>query len=157
MGIRPGNLLPKHRRVTIRLEPVATVMINNNNENLYDSIYEDAYDWIVTGPEIKEQETEQSNKILRQQMRVLKRTKGKLCKNGCGKWIYLQEDTNGKWHPHNKDDNEFHRCSKKPSTYKCHNCGKNIVFDRDKVSESGKSIHLNESDHSPHQCLNDPF
>jgi hypothetical protein len=138
------------------------VQIDNEDEDLYHSINEDplnegTYDWIVTGPETKEPETEQSNKLLREQMREPKRTKGKLCKNGCGKWIYLQEDRNGKWQPHNQDNNEFHHCSMKPSKYKCYDCGNSITFDEDKLSESGKPIPLNKSDLSPHQCPNDSF
>jgi hypothetical protein len=112
----------------------------------------------VTFPLDPEEESPESiGNPLNDEIRALKRTKGKLCKNGCGEWIYLQEVTKGKWQPHNQDDNEFHRCSKKPSNYKCHNCGNNIAFDRDKVSESGKPIPLNESDNLPHQCPNDPF
>jgi hypothetical protein len=131
--------------------------IDNNYRDLYCSgcIDEDGGVTFPLDPE--EESPELVGSALNDVMHALKRTKGKLCKNGCGKWIYLQEDAKGKWRPHNQDDNEFHRCSKKPSNYKCHNCGNNIVFDGNKVSDSGTPIPLNESDHLPHQCPNYPF
>jgi len=135
--------------------------MSTDNEDGYldDPLYRDAYDWIVEGPpeEDTEPDTESSNKFPQEQSHVLKCTKRKLCKNDCGKWIYLQEDRAGKWKPYNQDDDSFHRCSKKPSKYKCHNCGHNVTFDQDRVSKSGKPIPLNESDLCPHQCPNDPF
>ena len=138
-----------------------SMLIDNEDGYLDDPLYRDAYDWIAEGPDIPEEnaepDTESSNNFFREQSRELKRTKGKLCKNGCGKWIYLQEDRNGKWQPHNQDNNEFHRCSMKPSKYKCYDCGNSITFDEDKLSESGKPIPLNKSDLSPHQCPNDSF
>ena len=125
------------------------------DENLYNSIHEHSADdgrYILERPG-----GDSSNATLQRQMHELKRTKGKLCKNGCGEWIYLQEDENRRRQPYNQDDNEFHRCGMKPSKYKCHNCGNNIAFDQDKISDSGKSIPLNKSDLLPHQCPNDPF
>lgn len=90
--------------------------IDNGVEDIYhslgeDPLNEDAYDWIVAGPETKEHETEQSNKILREQMRGLKRTKRKLCKNGCGNQIYVQEEKNGSWQPYNQNDRMVHGCN----------------------------------------------
>jgi hypothetical protein len=129
---------------------------HNDNEDLYHSTNEDVVD-DQNGDGTSYPKGQDGELSLEQEMRELKRTKGKLCKNGCGKWVYLQEDVNGRWQPYNQEDNEFHRCSKRPSKYKCHNCGNNVTFDQDKVSKSGKPIPLNESDLLPHECSNDPF
>src|SRR5918996_2806915 len=128
---------------------------DNKDDSSYHSKLGNGVDSGQYNPEGSDREL--SNRVLQQQTPELKRTKGKLCKNGCGSWIYLQEDGSGRWQPYNQDDNEFHRCSKRPSKYRCHNCGNNIAFDQDKVSKSGKPIPLNESDLLPHQCPNDPF
>lgn len=133
--------------------------VDNNNKDLCHSIHEHVLDnRIADGTYYSKRQGGKSfDKTLEEQMHQLKRTKGKLCKNGCGRWVYLQEDESGRWRPYNQDDNEFHRCGMKPSKYKCHNCGNSIAFDQDKVSNSGKPIPLYESDLLPHQCPNDPF
>lgn len=61
--------------------------IDDEDGYLDDPLYRDAYDWIAEGPpeENTEQDTESSNNFSRELSRLLKRTKGKLCKNGCGK------------------------------------------------------------------------
>lgn len=125
---------------------------HNDNEDLYHSTNRHMIDDQI-GDGTSSPKGQDGESSLQQHMRELKCTKGKLCKNGCGKWVYLQEDEYRRWQPHNQDDNKFHRCSKRPSKYKCHNCGNNITFDQDKVSKSGKPIPLNESDLSPHHLL----
>lgn len=129
--------------------------VNNNNKDLYHSIDAHTTKEQIKGG-VRSYGIEPSNKTLQIQMRELKRTKGKFCKNGCGMRIYLQRDQSGKWRPFNENNNESHRCSKKPSKYKCFKCGNSIVFDQDKISNSGKNIPLNETDLSPHQCPNAP-
>lgn len=158
-GLKVWPPPPRHNSITNRKRPAATVSIDNNDEDLYHSIHENGIDdRIADGRNYPEgHDRIPSNRTLPKQIHDLKRTKGKICKNGCGRWVYLQEDVNGKWRPHNQDNDEFHRCNNRPSKYKCYNCGINIVFDLDKVSKSGKPIPLNKSDLSPHQCPNNPL